>query len=143
MMAPFFLITSMVLCDTGDEHANDNITRVYKTDLKGESPFAASCLTGSVLVYVIVMLITRRHKNSKGMPHPSPLIFPSAAYEWSLLEGSSRVPRLLVQPSLLTSFSLSFPVHKYVQYDPKKPVSAGIYTQVFMTSAMNTLIFFL
>ena len=92
---------------------------------------------------VVVMLITRRHKNSKGMPHPSPLIFPSAAYEWSLLEGSSHVPRLLVQPSLLTSFSLSFPVHKYVQYDPKKPVSAGIYTQVFMTSAMNTLIFFL
>ena len=40
----------MVLCDTGDEHANDNITRVYKTDLKGKSPFAASCLTGSVLV---------------------------------------------------------------------------------------------
>lgn len=93
---------------------------VYKTsDLKSESLFAASCLTESVLVDVIVMLITRRHNHSKGMVHPSPLTFPSAAYGWSLLEGPSHVPRLLVQPSLLTSFSLSFPVRKYVHYDPK------------------------
>lgn len=116
-------------------------TRVYKTsDLKSESLFAASCLTESVLVDVIVMLITRRHNHSKGMVHPSPLTFPSAAYGWSLLEGPSHVPRLLVQPSLLTSFSLSFPVRKYVQYDPKKTCfSWNLHSGLsLMTSATNT-----
>lgn len=118
-------------------------TRIYKTsDLKSESPFAAYCLTESVLVYVIIMLIPRKHKNSKGMAHPSPLIFPSAAYEWSLLKDppmyqgfwynllcspASLCPSLFINMSNMTKKSLfqlestlrSFShdlSHKYIEF---------------------------
>lgn len=146
MMARFFLIIAMVPCDIGDEHAKDNVYQGLQNLRPWKwKPFAASCLTESVLVYVIVMLITRRHKNSKGMriqvhwffllqlmyglSLKDPPMYQGSWYNL-LCSPASLCPSLFINMSNMTQKSL-FQLESIL-----RPYS-------LMTPATNTLIFFL